>query len=427
MPAIQTSGGGGTGNGAPGATGANAYQLAVSNGYAGTLQQWLASLRGTDGTNGINGINGINGTNGVNGVDAPSPLLNTSLSGGTDGNIVIRSSSDPTSTSDVVNTMKDVLFDGSPLYFKRAIGEYYGPGGVVPGTFAPGDVGKLVALGDKASANGANLILYTRGAAPATLTPSATRVFQPLGVVESQTSWRFLQLAPITEADNPVQTFESFAGVTSGAVPPTSMLNEQWNATNETMTIVVDAGSTPTWPQGRYAKHTMSSALRHAWVLTDKGQFADGSVGATFAFPAVQTVTGRAARVYLRVGGVSGTETGITADLSLETGRLKIFTYLNGSGSADLVGTTVNAVTGAAFSPLVGPTLYRLDLQAYGNRVRARAYLSGGTVPDWQIECYQSTVTAAGYAGVAGAGGQIDLRYAHAPVTQNYGDLKQVP
>ena len=56
-----------------GPTGESAYQIAVDNGYNGTLQQWLASLvgaagaNGTNGTNGANGSNGTNGTNGTNG------------------------------------------------------------------------------------------------------------------------------------------------------------------------------------------------------------------------------------------------------------------------------------------------------------------------------------------------------------------------
>ena len=35
--------------------GKSAYELAVDNGYSGTIQQWLDSLKGQDGTNGTNG------------------------------------------------------------------------------------------------------------------------------------------------------------------------------------------------------------------------------------------------------------------------------------------------------------------------------------------------------------------------------------
>ena len=39
----------------------NAYDIAVKNGFKGTEQEWLESLKGTDGKDGINGINGKDG------------------------------------------------------------------------------------------------------------------------------------------------------------------------------------------------------------------------------------------------------------------------------------------------------------------------------------------------------------------------------
>ena len=62
-------------DGINGTNGASAYELAVANGFSGTEQAWLDSLKGAEGTNGSNGINGINGvdgadgTNGIDGVD----------------------------------------------------------------------------------------------------------------------------------------------------------------------------------------------------------------------------------------------------------------------------------------------------------------------------------------------------------------------
>lgn len=50
------------GNGSIGQAGANgksAYEIAVENGYTGTEEEWLASLVGKDGVNGTNGVNGI--------------------------------------------------------------------------------------------------------------------------------------------------------------------------------------------------------------------------------------------------------------------------------------------------------------------------------------------------------------------------------
>ncbi len=39
----------------------SAYDIAVNNGFEGTEQEWLDSLKGTDGTNGLNGSDGENG------------------------------------------------------------------------------------------------------------------------------------------------------------------------------------------------------------------------------------------------------------------------------------------------------------------------------------------------------------------------------
>ena len=41
--------------------GLSAYQIAVNNGFEGTEQQWLESLKGSDGINGSNGLNGADG------------------------------------------------------------------------------------------------------------------------------------------------------------------------------------------------------------------------------------------------------------------------------------------------------------------------------------------------------------------------------
>ena len=45
-------------SGKDGVNGKSAYELAVENGYEGTVQEWLASLVGADGKNGANGTNG---------------------------------------------------------------------------------------------------------------------------------------------------------------------------------------------------------------------------------------------------------------------------------------------------------------------------------------------------------------------------------
>ena len=50
--------------GADGKDGLSAYELAVENGFTGTLAEWLAFLKGKDGENGVDGKNGVNGSDG---------------------------------------------------------------------------------------------------------------------------------------------------------------------------------------------------------------------------------------------------------------------------------------------------------------------------------------------------------------------------
>ncbi len=48
--------------------GKSAYELAVEQGFQGTLDEWLESLKGKDGSDGKDGIDGINGTDGLDGL-----------------------------------------------------------------------------------------------------------------------------------------------------------------------------------------------------------------------------------------------------------------------------------------------------------------------------------------------------------------------
>lgn len=63
MAEIQTAGG------ISGPAGKSAYEIAVENGFDGTVGEWLASLKGADGTNGADGADGTNGADGINGAD----------------------------------------------------------------------------------------------------------------------------------------------------------------------------------------------------------------------------------------------------------------------------------------------------------------------------------------------------------------------
>lgn len=62
--------------------GMSAYELAVSNGFDGTEEEWLASLAGKDGTDGENGINGENGEDRVM---SPSELYQEAVANGYTG------------------------------------------------------------------------------------------------------------------------------------------------------------------------------------------------------------------------------------------------------------------------------------------------------------------------------------------------------
>lgn len=49
--------------------GLSAYEIAVKNGFTGTEEEWLQSLNGKDGKNGVDGRDGVDGTNGTDGKD----------------------------------------------------------------------------------------------------------------------------------------------------------------------------------------------------------------------------------------------------------------------------------------------------------------------------------------------------------------------
>ncbi|MDO4815602.1 MAG: hypothetical protein Q4A83_03225 [Bacillota bacterium] len=63
-----------SGSGTGGSNGKSAYELAVENGYEGTVTEWLASLKGEDGINGTDGANGINGHDGADGENGYTPV-----------------------------------------------------------------------------------------------------------------------------------------------------------------------------------------------------------------------------------------------------------------------------------------------------------------------------------------------------------------
>ena len=56
-------------DGQDGKDGKSAYEIAVENGFTGTVEEWLNSLKGQDGQNGTNGRDGQDGQDGKDGVD----------------------------------------------------------------------------------------------------------------------------------------------------------------------------------------------------------------------------------------------------------------------------------------------------------------------------------------------------------------------
>lgn len=61
--------------------GKSAYEIAVDNGYVGSEEEWLESLKGTDGTDGVNGVNGKDGLNGADGLSAYEIAVDNGFSG----------------------------------------------------------------------------------------------------------------------------------------------------------------------------------------------------------------------------------------------------------------------------------------------------------------------------------------------------------
>ena len=62
------------GSGSASSAGASAYDVAVSNGFRGTINEWLLSLRGRDGDDGPRGERGEIGPQGTPGNDGYTPI-----------------------------------------------------------------------------------------------------------------------------------------------------------------------------------------------------------------------------------------------------------------------------------------------------------------------------------------------------------------
>ena len=68
-----------------GKDGASAYEIAVANGFDGTEQEWLKSLKGVDGKDGYTPIKGVDYFDGQNGTDGYTPVKGVDYFDGRDG------------------------------------------------------------------------------------------------------------------------------------------------------------------------------------------------------------------------------------------------------------------------------------------------------------------------------------------------------
>lgn len=62
-------------------TGKSAYDIAVDNGFSGTVEEWLASLKGDTGATGATGVKGATGAAGKDGKSAYELAVQQGFSG----------------------------------------------------------------------------------------------------------------------------------------------------------------------------------------------------------------------------------------------------------------------------------------------------------------------------------------------------------
>lgn len=75
--------------GEQGQAGASAYQIAVDNGFDGTEEEWLASLKGDRGEKGVQGLQGLTGADGKDGKPGSDGKTGATGAAGRDGNLTI--------------------------------------------------------------------------------------------------------------------------------------------------------------------------------------------------------------------------------------------------------------------------------------------------------------------------------------------------
>lgn len=101
--------------GGSGGSSASPYDLAVENGFEGTVEEWLASLKGSDGKDGAKGDKGDKGATGAKGAKGDTGEKGDKGDAGADGVGIVDIAK--TNTSGLIDTYTITLSDGATKTF----------------------------------------------------------------------------------------------------------------------------------------------------------------------------------------------------------------------------------------------------------------------------------------------------------------------
>lgn len=203
-----------------GKPGLSAYQIAVLNGYTGSEEQWLASLKGDKGDTGAAGQNGTNGTNGEDGKDAviwSTPEAVHSGSGSANDYFL---KSELTGPSGAAFAAGQMIFSGNScfVYFVSSVEETL----VRVDSYRKGIKGDKGDTGDT-GATGTNAVIWYTTAAPSSrVLPSAGGVIAAEGlqgpdgavvaagqmIVSSNTGKAYWTAGPVEDGAVPLALYE---------------------------------------------------------------------------------------------------------------------------------------------------------------------------------------------------------------------------
>ena len=109
-----------------GKAGKSAYELAVEQGFEGTLDEWLDSLKGEGGIDGHDGINGLDGRDGNDGVVDVAQLYDKAVQAGFDGSYLDFLNSYLTLNSDSQTAANTALLSAVKVYVSDYYTNYWG-------------------------------------------------------------------------------------------------------------------------------------------------------------------------------------------------------------------------------------------------------------------------------------------------------------